>query len=253
MKRALIVNADDLGRTVGINDGIFEAYARGIVRSATLMVGFDAARDAARRLADHPGLGVGLHVTLTGSRPTLPPTRVRSLVDAEGQLPRKPAQISGFDPADVRAEVQNQLRLFRELTGCFPTHLDSHHHSHRNPIVLNALIEIAKAHRLPIRRSSTEIAERLRAEEIRTTTLFTELFFAQDATKETLLKLIHEAPDGTLEVMCHPGYADDELRRESGYSDAREPEIAALCDPAVAAALAAEGVELISFAVECGR
>ena len=36
--RRLIVNADDLGRSTGINDGIFEAHARGIVSSATLMV-----------------------------------------------------------------------------------------------------------------------------------------------------------------------------------------------------------------------
>ena len=64
--KQLIVNADDLGHSTGINAGIFEAHERGLVTSATLMVGFPAAEAAARELARHPNLGVGLHTTLTG-------------------------------------------------------------------------------------------------------------------------------------------------------------------------------------------
>jgi predicted glycoside hydrolase/deacetylase ChbG (UPF0249 family) len=47
--------------------------------------------------------------------------------------------------------------------------------------------------------------------------------------------------------MCHPGYSDDGLRRDSTYADEREGEIAALCDTRVRAALAADGVRLASF------
>jgi predicted glycoside hydrolase/deacetylase ChbG (UPF0249 family) len=245
--RTLIVNADDLGRSAGINDGIFEAHARGIVTSATLMVGERAAADAAERLADHPRLGVGLHVTLTGSRPTLPPAQVSSLVGADGKLPRKPEQIERFDAREVAAEVENQLKLFRELTGRLPTHLDSHHHSHRNPVVLEAVLAIAKRYRLPIRRSSEEIARRAQAESVETTTLFTELFFGEGATVETLERVLQEAPEGTTELMCHPGYADAELRRESGYADEREGEIRVLCAPAARAAVEASGVRLVRF------
>ncbi|HUO86079.1 MAG TPA: ChbG/HpnK family deacetylase, partial [Thermoanaerobaculia bacterium] len=93
-RRRLIVNADDLGRTAGINEGIFTAHRDGIVSSATLMVAYPAAVEAATALADHPRLGVGLHVQLTGGRPTLPAGRVPSLVDAEGRLPRNPERIT---------------------------------------------------------------------------------------------------------------------------------------------------------------
>jgi predicted glycoside hydrolase/deacetylase ChbG (UPF0249 family) len=247
LTRRLIVNADDLGRSVGINDGIFQAHTQGIVTSATLMVGEAAAGDAAARLAAHPRLGVGLHVTLTGSRPTLPANELPSLVDADGMLPRKPEQIRAFDPAQVRAEVEHQLRLFRDLTGRLPTHLDSHHHSHRNPVVLDALIAIAKRHRLPIRRSSEEIAERARVEGVETTTLFSELFFGERATLRTLEEILEGAPRGTTEIMCHPGYSDDDLRRASGYADDREREIRVLCDPAARAAVAATGCRLVRF------
>lgn len=244
MKR-IIFNADDLGRTVGINDGIFQAHRRGLVKSATLMVGFDAARDAAARLREHPRLGVGLHVTMTGARPTLPPERVPSLVDAAGNLPRKPDQLGSALFEDVMAEASNQLRLFRELTGRLPTHLDSHHHSHREPVVLEAVVSLAKAHALPVRRSSDVLAERFRVEGLASTDSFVESFFDEAATVAHLLEVIAGAAAGaasSVEVMCHPGYADPLLRAESSYSDVREREIAVLCDPLVLAAFAASGM-----------
>lgn len=245
--RRVIVNADDLGRSIGINDGIFAAHEQGIVSSATLMAGERAAGDAATRLSDHPRLGVGMHLTLTGSRPTLPADRVPSLVDATGALPRKPEGIRDFRARDVAAEIRNQLRIFRELTGRLPTHLDSHHHSHRNPVVLEAVIELAREYRLPVRRSSPEVAALLDSAGVATTRSFSERFFGDSATLEVLLALLRAAPPGTTEIMCHPGYADDDLRRESGYADEREREIRVLCDPAALAAVRAEDLELTHF------
>ena len=63
--KRVIVNADDLGRTPGINAGTFEAHRRGIVTSATMMVAYPAAAEAGAALDDHPDLGVGLHVQFT--------------------------------------------------------------------------------------------------------------------------------------------------------------------------------------------
>jgi len=237
VRRVLVVNADDLGRTVGINDGIFEAHRGGIVTSATMMVGFPAARDAAARLGDHPELGVGLHVTLTGARPTLPAREVPSLVDATGALPRKPERISGFVPAEVLAEVRHQLALFVELTGRLPTHLDSHHHSHRVPVVLDALVVVAGEHGLAVRRSSELVATRLLAEGLATTDAFVERFIDEGARLDVLLEILGGLGPGSTEIMCHPGYPDEELRRESGYAEPRRREIDLLTHPEVLAAV----------------
>lgn len=242
MKRVLVVNADDLGRTVGINDGIFEAHRRGIVTSATMMVGFPAARDAAARLRDHPELGIGLHVTLTGARPTLPAHEVPSLVDAEGRLPRKPEVISGFEPVEVLAEVRHQIALFVALAGRLPTHLDSHHHSHRVPVVLDAVVAVAREHGLPVRRSSEAIAARLLGEGIATTDAFVDRFIDDDARLEVLLELLEGLGPGSTELMCHPGYPDDELRRESGYAEPRRREIDLLTHPEVLGTVRALGL-----------
>jgi len=245
--RSIVVNADDLGRTVGINDGIFEAHRHGLVTSATLMVGFAAARDAAARLHRLPELGIGLHLTLSGARPTLPPERLPSLVDLEGRLPRRPEGLAAVAPAEVLAEARRQLELFVELTGRLPTHLDSHHHSHRQPVVLDAVVALAREHDLPVRRSSEEIAARLAAEGIATSDHFVERFFGENATFEVLLELLRQLPPGTTEIMCHPGYPDDELRRESTYAEPRAREVEVLTDPRLLAAVRELGLRPVRF------
>ncbi len=242
MTRSIVVNADDLGRTVGINEGIFEAHERGLVTSATLMVNFPAAGDAAAELTRHARLGVGLHVTLTGATPALPLDEVPSLVDAEGRFPRKPELIERFEPAEVTAEIRRQLAIFVELTGRLPTHLDSHHHAHREPVVLDALVAVARAHRLPVRRSSETIAARLAAEGLATTDAFVERFIGDDARLDVLLEILASLGPGVTEIMCHPGYPDDELRRESGYADRRLHEIEVLTHPEALAAVRSLGL-----------
>ena len=101
----MIVNADDLGLSGGVNAGVFEAHERGIVTSASLMAlrpGAGAAAEEARR---HPGLAIGLHLDLDD-------------VDR--------------DEATLDRACRDQLDAFRGLMGVDPTHLDSHHHAHMN-------------------------------------------------------------------------------------------------------------------------
>ena len=54
MLRSLVVNADDLGLTVGVNDGIFDAHDRGILTSASLFANAPATADAIRRARTLP-------------------------------------------------------------------------------------------------------------------------------------------------------------------------------------------------------
>lgn len=248
----LIVNADDLGRTPGINEGIFSAHRDGIVTSATLMVGFHAAADAAAEWRSAPDFGIGLHLTLTGSKPLSDPAEVPSLVDGEGRFPAKPEGHRAPALAEVVVEARAQLERFRELTGRLPTHFDSHHHSHRIPAVLEALIVLARETGLPIRNPSPEGAARLQAAGVATTDRFVERFFGSEATLETLLEILDDLPPGTTELMCHPARVDDDLRRHSSYLDDRERELAVLTSPEAREAVASRGIRLATFAEACG-
>jgi predicted glycoside hydrolase/deacetylase ChbG (UPF0249 family) len=245
--KKLIVNADDLGRTGGINDGIFEAHRNGVVTSATLMVNYAPARAVPEMSARNPGLGIGLHVALTGGPPASPPEEIPSLVDAQGLLPPKPAGLGGARPEHVLKEARAQLRRFREIMGREPTHFDSHHHSHRRPAVFEALVTLAWETGLPVRNPSEEAALTLRRENIATSDHFVESFYDQGVTLENLLAILGALKPGTTELMCHPARVDPELKAGSGYADVREQELKLLTDREVRQAVQALGIKLIHF------
>lgn len=243
----LIVNADDLGRTRGINSGIFESHTQGILTSATLMVIYPAAQEAAAELPNLPELGVGLHVQLSGGRPLLPAERIPTLVDETGRFPAKPEGHGALRYEEVLAEVEAQLARFRDLTGRRPTHLDSHHHSHRLSVICQVLVEIARREGLPVRRASLQVASRLAEADIATSDRFVERFFAESARLDVLLGLVEDLGPGVTELMCHPAHVDEELRRDSSYSEDRERELAVLTSPEVQALVTRRGIELIHF------
>ncbi|MFQ5348874.1 MAG: carbohydrate deacetylase [Thermoanaerobaculia bacterium] len=243
----LIVNADDLGRTTGVNAGIFEAHRRGIVTSATLMVAYPAAAQAAAELAAHPALGVGLHVALSGGRPVLPVGWVPSLVDSDGRLPPGRDGLGSANPGEVLAEVRAQVDRFQRLTGRLPTHLDGHHHCHRVPAVLEAVVEVANEHDLPVRDAGEGIRRRLERAGIATTDRFVNRFYGDQARLETLLEILAGVGPGTTEVMCHPGRADAELLDGSSYAVEREREVEILTHPDVVRAARRPGVRLADF------
>lgn len=226
-KRLLIVNADDLGLSPGVNAGIFEAHERGIVTSASLMVRAAAAPEAAAALGAHPRLAVGLHLDLAEWR----------YEDGEWRVTyeRCPSE----DAAAVEAECRAQLDAFRKLTGRDPTHLDSHQHTHMSDPVAPVAVALAAELEVP-----------LRARGIR----YEGGFYGQTGkgepypagiASEHLVELIEVLPPGPTELGCHPGIGSD---AQSSYESERELEVRALCDPRVREAIERGAIELRSFA-----
>src|SRR5258705_7568118 len=83
MLRRLVVNADDLGLTVGVNNGIFDAHDAGILTSASVFANAPATADAIGRARVRPSLGVGVHLALVDGSPMLPPGRVPTLIEED--------------------------------------------------------------------------------------------------------------------------------------------------------------------------
>lgn len=147
----LIFNSDDYGRTPGINEAVTRAHAEGLLTSASLMVTGDAWKDAVTRARAHPGLAVGLHLSLAGATAALSPECAPHLLDPHGRLPAGPAAMGGscfFNPAvraEVRQEIEAQIKRFMD-TGLTPSHVDGHYLLHMHPTVLAALIPMAEAY-----------------------------------------------------------------------------------------------------------
>jgi predicted glycoside hydrolase/deacetylase ChbG (UPF0249 family) len=245
--KRLIVNADELGLTPGVNRGIVEAHHNGIVSSTTLMVNQPAASDVAAIAREHPNLGIGLQLALTAGRPTLPASQVPSLVDADGALPASPEGLLKAQLKDVLAEVRGQLRRFRELLGREPTHIDSQYHVHRQPVVLQALVTLSWETGLPVRSLSPEMRTRFQRERIATPEHFVEEFIGSRATLEDLVRILGALPVATTELACHPGFDDDTLRRVSRYTEPREREHAALVHVEARQVIQATGIRLIHY------
>lgn len=247
MKR-FIVNADDLGRTHGINTGIFEAHRLGIVTSATAMVTYKSIHEAAAFSRESPKLGIGLHVALTGGRTALPQHVVSSLVDAGGLQPAKPEGLDGARPQEIAAEVEAQFAKFVEVFGRRPTHFDSHHHSHRRPDVFEAVCTLARREGLPVRNAGGLMGSELKRQSLRTNDFFEEGFFGEGVSSARLVSIIDGLPMGSTELMCHPAHDDAELAATSSYAAVRVFELKALCDPAVKNAIDRLEIHLITFA-----
>jgi len=77
--RGLIVNGDDFGLTPGVNAGILECHARGILTSASLFANAPATAAAIDIALRTPTLGVGCHLTLVDGRPILPADQLPTL------------------------------------------------------------------------------------------------------------------------------------------------------------------------------
>ncbi|MBI2821628.1 MAG: ChbG/HpnK family deacetylase [Acidobacteria bacterium] len=227
--RYLVVNADDFGQSPGVNHGIIRSHEHGIVTSASLMVRWPAAAEAAGYARTHPCLSLGLHVDLGEWR-----------FQGESWGPLYEVVPAG-DSEAVLDEVSRQLELFRRLAGRDPTHIDSHQHVHRSEPLRAILIEVARALAVPLREFNADVR-------------YCGDFYGQtgqglpnhDAISATrLIAFVAALPPGVTELGCHPGEGGDV---NSMYQSEREKEVAALCDPRVRAAITAENIELCSFA-----
>jgi hypothetical protein len=249
VSRRLIVNADDFGMTDGVSRGIAGAHRAGIVTSATAMVHLKSLEASLPYLREVPGLALGLHITLTWGAPLAGADRVPSLVEPDGRFPRDKAVLAGrARPEEVARECAAQLARFVHTVGRLPTHVDSHHQVHTLPPACEAVLDLATKHGFPVRSPDDEVRRQARARGLVTPDAF--LGGAGDEpywTVERLLETIRSLPDGTTEIMCHPGHYDADLAH-SRYGRQREVEFATFTHPAVRDAVRKAGVQLISYA-----
>jgi len=227
--RVLIVNADDLGQSVGVNRGVIQAHEHGIVTSASLMVRWPAAHEAAEYARGRRRLSVGLHVDLGEWT-----YRDGAWVALYEVVPMDQA-------AAIVHEINDQLEAFTTLMGHEPTHIDSHQHVHLKSPVRDVIAAVAARLDVPLR-SVTEGIQ------------FCGDFYGQTAegarlpdalTADRLIALLRALPPGVTELSCHPGF-DDGLT--TMYRAERVDEVAVLCDRRVKEAAAELGITLRSFA-----
>lgn len=279
MSKQLIVNADDYGRTAGVTEGILQAHQQGIVTSTTAMMNMPGIEDALHRAQSYPGLGLGVHLVFSAWRPLLPLEQIPSLVDDDGAFLSQRAiwaQPEAIQRDELQAELTAQIERFQALTGRPPDHLDCHHFIHFHPLFFAVYVELAAQWNLPIRAPFppaedlsqaaatvplieglllSEVQDMMRQDKelvqasgVRHPHHFIGTFYGEEAvTLENLLTILENLSEGTTELTCHPGLADEQLLAESIYGRPREKELELLCHPRVRDKLDELGIELVNF------
>jgi chitin disaccharide deacetylase len=286
--KSLIVNADDLGWTEGVNRGIAEAHRNGIVTSASLLANGAAFASGAEVARSSPGLGVGVHLNLSDGAPVAARELVTSLVNDAGEFAGGPENLllrvarGGLSLHEVEQEWEAQIEKVRQA-GIQPTHLDGHKHVHMLPGLFELALRLAKRYNVGAIRVAHE-ASSLRAalstgEELHTAAVLKQgvqarglKLLARDAreqaeragistadyfcgiaqtgemTKDGVAQLLRRLPDGTTELMCHPGYADEALQNTpTRLQGSRQSELKILTDAEIRNLVASQGIRLIDY------
>jgi len=248
----LIVNADDFGYFTSVTDGILRAHREGIVTATTLLVAAPDSERASRLARSVSDLDLGVHLNLTYDRPLNDPVRVRSLVAGDGKFLRPRTLLSrDIDRDEALLEFRAQYWRARELIARQPTHVDTHHWVHDHPALEWAIGELGRETGAAVRIHSDDQRDRLRARGVRTPEHFAREFqYEGKVGVEPLLALLERLAtrSGVTELMCHPGAADEALKRRSGYARERPMELATLTDPRVRTAVKDLGITLATFA-----
>lgn len=254
----LLVRADDAGSAWAANIGCLRACTDGIARSVEVMMPCAWVPHAAKLLAAHPEVDIGLHLTLTSEWDAVkwrPLTTAPSLVDETGSfLPllrprpgdsRRSLVESAWDIDEVAAELRAQIALGRKL---FPqaSHVSAHMVRHLRDvdprleeIVAHLCAEFglkddAFGHGLP---RIIGYPPQPRATEPRVASFIAAL---HELSPGTYIFIDHPAVDSPeMAVTGHPGYTDVQQDRLTCLETLTHPDLRAAIDRL--------GIELISY------
>jgi predicted glycoside hydrolase/deacetylase ChbG (UPF0249 family) len=243
--------------TKRVNDAIVHAHRNGVVTSASLMVNAGAFESAVELAKQNPSLDIGLHLNLTD--------KPFGLAIRGGG--------AGME-GEIRAQIEKALG-----TGLPITHLDGHKHVHLIPSVMTILHRVIPEYGIRgIRTTITrtpDLSSLLRRNRASSAAILKQYAFAQGARwvwqlgwRSTLLGpdcfygiaetgfldlqafagIIEDLPQGTHELMCHPGYVDDLLRRTlTRLLSQRERELEMLTNRETRHLIQNAGIQLVSY------
>ncbi len=237
--------------------------------------------DACASALANPALGVGCHIVLVGGTAVASPAEIPSLADRNGALPKSllgfAAKVSSgqIRAADIATEVTAQIQKIRSA-GIEPTHIDTHKHTHAHPKVMDVIGQVARDGgitriRRPIERLgksweggglskqfAAAVAVRTVAAEfeslaqkygLRAPDHFLGLAMTGQLGPTELRRMIENLPEGTVEIMLHPGICDRELAGTgSRLQQQRQLELDGLTDADVKHTVQKEGIQLITYA-----
>jgi len=239
-KKQLIVNADDFGRTSGINAGIELAYRQGILSSTSIVANspaFEPGLDIVRR---NPGMGTGVHLTINEYGPLHDHPFLHFLRGKNHlQLLMALARARKEDLLAVETEFASQIERVMSH-GIVPTHIDGHGHCHVQPALVPLVCRLAQRFQIrrarlpkedffypgpPARMAQKWVLNAMCArgfwplrEGLRCPDRFFGFTDGGNLRAQALGRILARVPGGVSELMCHVGTEADDPPFHIGYN-----------------------------------
>lgn len=271
--RAVIIHCDDIGMCQASVQAFAELWEFGLVSSAATMAPCSWFPAAARFCREHPGVDMGVHITLNSEwedyrwRPLSTCDPASGMLDADGYLHQwQPAVWENADPQAVKVEINAQVQAALRA-GIDVTHIDTHMGTVQHPkfqqIYLQAALDFELPAMLPrqdaagfrllgLDDSAAEMAAAqvvaLEAQGVPLLDHVTGLGLNKDTDPmERARQVFRELPAGITHFIIHPSTDTPELRAITHSWADRVQEYELFKSDALRRFIVQEGIQIIGY------
>lgn len=245
--KIVLIRADDLGYSEGVNYGIAKSVKDGLIKSVGVMANMTAAEHGLKLLKGEK-VCFGQHTNICVGRPLTDPSLIPSITQENGEFkPSKAYRSAGEDFVvleEVVIEIEAQLKRFIELVGEKPHYFEGHAVSSAN--FFKGLELVAERHGLKYSGMPIDGWPMLVGH--------TKVYAFMESMKpdyEPFMSLknmlAHTHEDGCDMFICHPGYLDGYILSHSTLTGARPLEVDMLTSPATREMLERNDVRLVTY------
>lgn len=234
--KKILIRADDLGYSEGVNCGLAKAVRDGVIKSVGVMPNMPSVRHGLDLLRDVK-VCYGQHTNICVGRPLCRPEEIPSLVGENGEFRSSSEYRQAFKEGrdfvnvdEACLEIEAQYRRFKELVQDEPHYFEGHAVASMN--FFKALDIVAERHGLKTMSMAAYGQPGLFGK--------TNVYVWMDSMNPEydprlyLKKIVKNAHDGSCDVMvCHPGYLDDYILNHSSLTVPRTKEVEMACDPEI--------------------
>jgi len=155
--KLLIIHADDMGLSHSVNTACIKAFDNKGITSGSIMVPCPWSPEIAAYVKDHPGMDVGIHLTMTAEWDLYkwggiaPADQISSLLDKNNYF-YPSVEALGKAAKAIEAEKELRAQIDRAIaSGVEPTHLDTHMGSVlANPELVKIYLSLSDTYHLPV-------------------------------------------------------------------------------------------------------
>jgi predicted glycoside hydrolase/deacetylase ChbG (UPF0249 family) len=155
--KLLIIHADDMGLSHSVNTACILAFEDKGVTSGSIMVPCPWAPEIEAWVKEHPGMDVGIHLTMNAEWDlykwggVTSSDQISSLLDSNGYFYASVQELGKTAKAE-EAEKELKAQIDRAIaSGVHPTHFDTHMGSVlANPGLIKVYIDLSEEYHLPI-------------------------------------------------------------------------------------------------------